>query len=74
MRYQKGERRRLLVPMHDDNDGFERVTPAGSVVEVAEVFPDQESCYLIGCPATGGTNFFSEMEVMRDTEPVDDGA
>jgi hypothetical protein len=70
MRYQQGERRKLLVPMHDDDDGVERCTPAGSVVEIAMILPEQDSCYMVGCPETGGTNFFSDLEIMRDTEPA----
>lgn len=54
----------LVKPQCDDDElGNPRTTPAGSIVRIDRVWPDQRACYQISCPATGGWWFFGEEEL-----------
>jgi|GEM_PF-3507825 len=63
MKYKIGDQFVLLIEQLDDDDGIERITPVGSVVTILPIFPKQEAAYVVGCPATGGSWFFSEPEL-----------
>ena len=68
--YIAGQRRILKVDQTDDDDGTERVTPAGSIVEILDVTRDSPNPYTVGCPETGGTWFFTAAELDAETDPV----
>jgi len=64
-----GSQRILNTPQTDDDEnGAERVTPAGYAVELLRV--DSENVLAIGCPGTGGAWIFTRAEWFRLSDPV----
>ena len=66
--YQEGDWYFLLQPEIDDDDGVERVTPAGSLVRIEHIYSD--ATYCVGCPATGATLFWDKHDIDLLLMPV----
>ncbi len=60
----------MLVEQKDDNDGEERITPVGSIVEVLHFLPSDRT-FHVGCPITGATWFLSQTQFLTDTKDVE---
>ncbi len=71
-KYKVGDAFRLLLLQidHDESDN-ERVTPAGSIVEVSYIAAEN-TCnpYVVSCPANGASWFFSDGELEREAELI----
>lgn len=75
MEYQAGQRLRLTKEQVDDNDGEERVTPAGSIVVIERGLDRTDgSHYAVGCPETGAMFWFDKAELDAETESILDEA
>ena len=61
------QQRILMTQQVDDDDGVERITPAGSIVEISDVIEGQENCLSVGCLETGGSWFFTPDEWYTET-------
>ncbi len=68
MKLKKGDTLITLRGELDDSDSGERITPAGTVGIVCDVYPNQSECYSVGFPSTGASIFLNDEEASDPTQ------